>query len=91
MTMYNCVWLYITLYDYVWLYTTLYDYVWLCVAMYDYVWLHMSMGKREIKRERVRTILKSIETSELSKLFIYSQSFNTFHQTSTLFTFVHLC
>ena len=43
MTMYYCIWLYITMYDYVWRWMTIFDYIWLCMTISDYVWLYMSM------------------------------------------------
>ena len=79
-----------TMHDYIWLY--MFDCVWVCMTMYEYVWLSMR------ERKRARAIYKLFPTfANIFKLlkfftwFKFSQTFNTFQQTLTQFTFVYIC
>ena len=83
------------MYDFVQLCMTMYDYVWLCMTMYDYVWLCMTIYERESKSNFKNFFILSNYQNCLNNLSFFtrfkcSETFHTFLQTSTLFTFVYL-
>ena len=105
MTMYDYVCQFMAIYDFVWdLCRNMHECLWLCMTTYDFVWEEERKRKKEKERERVREsksnfknffILSNYQNCSNNLNFFAwfkcSETFHTFQQTSTLFTFVYLC